>query len=392
MNNKIIKTQEEYKLAMDQVEKLMDQDPSLGTKEADQLELLALLIQEYEKKTTSLSFPTPIEAIKYRMEEQKLKQKDLIPFIGSKSKVSEVLSGRRTLSLPMIRALSEGLGIPLKVLIQGNENESEPDFDFSKFPIKAMSNRGWINKLSENAEGIGLMLREFLEPIGLDNLQKVRYRMTKTIRSNQKMDQYSLLAWTARIYNEAENKAVDFSLSNLSQDFMQELVKLSIKDNGPILAKQRLQEKGIALVIEPHLPHTYIDGAAILLENPIIGMTLRFDRIDNFWFTLMHELSHVFLHYGKGIDGFFDDLEFSLTGEVFEWEADNLAAELLIPEDRWERSAAHLLPTESAAKLLAAELGIHVAIVAGRIRKERKNFALLNDLIGQGEVKGLFLK
>ncbi|UCH93919.1 MAG: transcriptional regulator [Candidatus Aminicenantes bacterium] len=114
----IIKTDEQYEEALALVEELMDLNPEPGTGDADKLELLILLISNYEKEHFPMKMPDPIEAIKFRMEQQQLSQKDLIPFIGSRSRVSEVLNRKRPLTLKMIRHLYKGLGIPAEVLIQ----------------------------------------------------------------------------------------------------------------------------------------------------------------------------------------------------------------------------------------------------------------------------------
>jgi HTH-type transcriptional regulator / antitoxin HigA len=113
---KAIKTDADLKKALARVESLLD--AKKGTPEADELDVLAMLIERYEDEAYPIGLPTPVEAIKFRMEQQGLQQKDLIPFIGSSGRVSEVLSGKRELTLPMIRALNEGLGIPAEVLIQ----------------------------------------------------------------------------------------------------------------------------------------------------------------------------------------------------------------------------------------------------------------------------------
>jgi HTH-type transcriptional regulator/antitoxin HigA len=115
---KIIKSESDYKTALAAIEKLIDLDPEMGTTEADRLELLALLVQDYESKTAKMTLPDPIAAIKFRMEQQNLTQQDLVPFIGSHSNVSEVLSRKRPLTLSMIRALHSSSGIPAKVLLQ----------------------------------------------------------------------------------------------------------------------------------------------------------------------------------------------------------------------------------------------------------------------------------
>jgi HTH-type transcriptional regulator/antitoxin HigA len=114
----IIKTDEQYEEALALVEELMDLDPEPGSGDADKLELLVLLITNYEKEHFPMEMPDPIEAIKFRMEQQQLSQKDLIPYLGSRGRVSEVLNRKRPLTLKMIRTLHKGLGIPAEVLIQ----------------------------------------------------------------------------------------------------------------------------------------------------------------------------------------------------------------------------------------------------------------------------------
>ncbi len=106
----------EHELALERIEALFSAKP--GSAQGDELELWILLVETYEKEKFPIDLPDPIEAIRFRMEQANLKQKDLLPIFGSKSKVSEVLSGKRELSLTMIRKLVKDLGIPAKVLLQ----------------------------------------------------------------------------------------------------------------------------------------------------------------------------------------------------------------------------------------------------------------------------------
>jgi len=98
MKPKVIKTEPEYQATLARIEAIFDAKP--GTAKGDELELLLLLVETYEDRTYPIDLPNPIEALRFRMEQEGLKPKDVIPYIGSKSKVSEVLSGRRALSLP----------------------------------------------------------------------------------------------------------------------------------------------------------------------------------------------------------------------------------------------------------------------------------------------------
>ena len=115
---RIIHTDAEHHEALAALNRLMDIDLESGTPEADDLQLLALVIEAYEKERWPFGLPDAVDAIRFRMDQQGLTQRDLEPYIGTRASVSAVLSGKRPLSLRMIRALHEGLGIPLEVLVQ----------------------------------------------------------------------------------------------------------------------------------------------------------------------------------------------------------------------------------------------------------------------------------
>lgn len=116
MKPKLIKTENGYQAALARLDEIFEAES--GTPDGDEAELLTELIRMYEKVQYPIGLPDPVSAIKFRMEQQGLKAKDLVPYIGSASKVSEVLSGQRELSKTMIRNLSTGLGIPAEVLLQ----------------------------------------------------------------------------------------------------------------------------------------------------------------------------------------------------------------------------------------------------------------------------------
>jgi HTH-type transcriptional regulator / antitoxin HigA len=119
----VIKTEAEYDELLAEFRLLVMQDPAANTPEGDRLALLGLLLQEYEARNFTLGPTDAVDAIVFRMEQMGLKRKDLIPYLGSRSKVSEVLNRKRPLSLTMIRALHAGLDIPLETLIQESADE-----------------------------------------------------------------------------------------------------------------------------------------------------------------------------------------------------------------------------------------------------------------------------
>jgi HTH-type transcriptional regulator/antitoxin HigA len=116
MKLKPIKSEKEYKLALKRLEAIFDTEP--GSKHGDEFELLSILIEKYEEDNHAIDLPDPIEAIKFRMEQLGMNQKELSQIVGYKSRVSEILNKKRKLTLKMIRNLKEKLSIPSDVLIQ----------------------------------------------------------------------------------------------------------------------------------------------------------------------------------------------------------------------------------------------------------------------------------
>jgi len=399
MNISVIKNEAQYKTAMQALESLMDRDPQPGSDDADRLELLGLLLEVYENKHVDIGLPDPVEAIRFRMEQQELKQRDLVPYIGSANRVSEILSRKRPLTVSMIRSLNKGLGIPAEVLIQepGAEIPDDLGIDWLKFPINEMFKREWFGKFKGTMQEAKAQAEELmgslLQVIDHKKAPQALYRQADHIRSGRDMNRFALLAWQARILQKAEEEAVstEYQPGTVCKEFMQDLVKLSWADEGPQLARQFLNRHGIHLVIEPHLKKTYLDGAAMCLKDgtPVVALTLRYDRLDNFWFTLMHELSHVALHFNGECVPYFDDLDDKQPKERVEREADELAAEVLLPEDIWQASDARLTKAADDIFSLANQLNIHPAIIAGRIRYETGDYRnrIMAKLVGSKMVK-----
>ncbi len=389
--NKVIKNETEYKETLVTLEGLLDRDPAPGTPENEKLELLTLLVLDYESRGYRPVPPDPIEAIKFRMEQQNLSPRDLIPYIGSRSKVSEVLSRKRPLTISMIRALHSRLGIPASVLIQ----EQDEKLNWERFPIKQMVDWGWIT-IPKHSESISTedILRPLFMAAGPLEPQTILYRSSSHIRAGRKMDEYSLKAWSARILTLASRKPriTNYRSGTLNLEFLRRVAQLSTSEGSPLIVIDFLSEYGIQVVAERHLPGTYLDGAAIIINKaePVIGLTLRYDRIDNFWFTLMHELAHLVLHIENESDIFYDDLDVDAENDPREREANQLALEALIPQDAWLASPASRQCTPMAAEHLATKLQINLAIVAGRMQHEFKSYQLLRNLVGRGKVRKLF--
>ncbi|MFH5774391.1 ImmA/IrrE family metallo-endopeptidase [Paracoccus sp. NGMCC 1.201697] len=203
-----------------------------------------------------------------------------------------------------------------------------------------------------------------------------------------------LHAWRARVTARAREAfdAKEDCHEPLELKWIPDLVRLSREQDGPRRAVSMLADRGITLIIEAQIPGLKIDGAAFIVDGrPVIGMTLRTDTVDNFWFTLMHELAHVTLHFSTGLAvGFYDQTDQETSVDEQEEEANRFASNLLIPEERWRRSTARIAKSASVIERFANDLGIHPAIVFGRIRKERNDWSLFTNKIGRNTVRRLF--
>jgi len=402
---KIIKNKKDHEKAINRIGELIGVDPAPGSPVADELEVLAHLVEDYEKKNHDIGLPSPLEAIRFRMEQQNLRPRDLVPYLGSASRVSEVLGGKRQLSLEMIRKLNNGLGIPTEVLIQepskvhGNHYAAAIRGNVARFPaniFKEIFQRKWFEKFrggfNEARQKANHLLEDFLcfgshsRAIPAFNRQSLRGRSTDNADA--------LLAWKTRILRLASKKRIKgkFNVSDITKEFTHRLAALSRLKDGPRLAIEELESYGIAVVIERHLPTTHLDGAAMKLPNgtPVIGLTLRYDRLDNFFFCLFHELGHVVEHIAEGkADLFLDDLNQAST-DKFEKEADDFALERLIPQKDWRRfwEADHF--DVETVRRQAKRLGIHGAILAGRIQKAKNDYHTLSRVVATTRVRELF--
>jgi HTH-type transcriptional regulator/antitoxin HigA len=399
---KVIKSEQDHARAVENLLNLMTAGDGENT---EAIELLALVIQDYERKKSPPPPVDAIDAIHFRMEQMGMAAKDLIPYLGSQSKVSEVLNRKRPLTLAMIRNLHKGLGIPAEVLLSEDHGPidlaSDPEFDATKFPLSEMAKRGYfgekykctpIQQLKASAEEL---VRSFFNAIGTGGHSEFALlRAPQSQNGTRTMNDYALEAWVARVKQQARNQVIETSYKDgaITHDWMRELVKLSRFKEGPKLAKEYLARRGIVLVIEPHFKKTYLDGAAMLDgDRAIIGMTLRHDRLDNFWFVLLHEIAHIQRHLNADCRMIADDLDDKVQqAQAIEKEADNIAQEAFISAEQWSNSAVSKTHLLVDAQQLARELDISVSIVAGRVRNTTKNWRLLQTSLGRGEVKAMF--
>jgi HTH-type transcriptional regulator/antitoxin HigA len=291
------------------------------------------------------------------------------------------------------RALETESAVELK--LPERLSSSSGVFEAKRLPIREMKKRGWLRdiRLPAEAPRTDLALAEsFMRNASAGGSVAALHR--QRVRTGGKLDPYAISAWKARVLQVARKRVRgNYRVHPLDALFIQRLVRLSAQADGPVLALEELEAKGVIVVVEERLTGTHLDGAAMLLDNhiPVIGLTLRHDRLDNFWFVLMHELAHVVCHRDRGLaEGFFDD-EGAPSVDELEKEADDFALNVLIPDEVWKSSFVRFTKSADQVENFARKLGISPSIVAGRIRHERKDYKLFSDLVGGKEVRKLFI-
>ncbi|MDO8770846.1 MAG: XRE family transcriptional regulator [Burkholderiaceae bacterium] len=328
---------------------------------------------------------------------QNWKQKDLARKLGLQEQAIQRWESERYRSINLANYMKVARALSLEFSAQFLSSKVAkwlPPFDLNPAEaqkiLKHAREHGWLDEPDSDENGIKRLIRYVSEHVG-------RYGTPSLLRTGINVKDHSedwvLLSWKAQVTRRAEH-IIDSETLNyrpLDLSWLTQLAKLSRHEDGPVKAQELLKEHGIVLIVERNIPGMEVDGAAFLVESiPVIGLTLRRDAVDNFWFTLMHEVAHVILHYRTGLaSGFFDDVE-HVDVDEFEQEANKFASDLLMPEELWSRSPARIAKTTSPIENLAKQLSIAPAIIYGRIRFERKNYTIFSDKIGRGAVRKLF--
>ena len=387
MTIKPIRTKADLKQAKHRLGEML-RDNAFGMYD-DEIEVISTLAETFENKNARIDAPTPIAAIKFRMEQLDLTPRQLEPFIGSRARVSEILSGKRQLSIDMIRALHEGLGIPYVSLLTERSRTnyvkqvSAPAIDRLNtlgFDVESCDVPSFITSSLNNEAPLALL------------------RKTRTQRASSKTDQSALLLWQAAVLRKSgvAKPSCQFDYEKFRSNNFRHLAKLSQRSDGPSRAISELSKDGVSLVVLPPLPGTFLDGVAMLTPagKPVIGLTLRFDRIDSFWFTLLHEVSHIALHYRilqQNREAFVDDLEIR-SEDVYEREADELARNALIPPQFLTQVTWGPETTQDEIITVATRARVHIAIVAGRWQRDHRNYKKFSRLIERDTLRSVLLR
>lgn len=326
-----------------------------------------------------------------------MSQRDLAVFVGvAEQQIQRYEAERyRSASLERLSEIAAALDIDVRERAQ---LRTEPPTDNGPespwaFPVTEMFKRGYF----EDFEGSAAQARKQAADLIPAFFRQAAFNWTpvalhrRSVRVGGNVQQAALAAWEARVTVLAERRpaTATFDQAALGGAWLAELVSLSARDDGPQAAVEHLRKVGVTTVVEPHLPGTLLDGAALRTasNHHVVALTLRHDRLDNFWFTLLHEVAHLALHVGSDrLWAIFDETE-NAPNSPIEEAADQFAYDALIPSERWRTCVSRFTQSEKAVRADAAKLGVHPAIVAGRIRREAGDYTLLPNLVGSGQVR-----
>ena len=331
----------------------------------------------------------PGETIREILESVSMTQAELSNRMGRPTnKVNEVIQGKRQITADTALELELALGLPASFWINLEKNyqlnkarlsqerrlEREAK-KLSLFPLKEMCKLNWIEKRDKPAD----QAHELLSFFGITTFAKLKqvknlapaWRKTKSKTACE----YALAAWLRRGIRCSQEMEVDSFDPRGLRSCLNELRSFTVLDPEgfePAL-KERCAEHGVAVVFVPHLPKSYVSGAAYrVYDKVVIELSRRYRWADVFWFNFFHELGHVLLHLSKRNATFVDDREFTVESEDDEDEANEFAATTLIPEDDFDELLSLPYSRASVVKDFADEIGIHEGIVVGRLHHEKR--------------------
>ena len=337
------------------------------------------------------------------IKERNIKQKELAIEIGVlPTFLNEIIKGKRAVTADFAILLEKALEIPADLWMKF---QSQYEIDKARLkeknirrielmeiwniiksyvPIKYFKKLNYLSESIENNISIIKIIYQVKTIDGLVNAV-AEYKATAFYRKSDKLqvDKLNMLAWSKLAEYEAEKVVLrKFDPDNIDQLKKELIVIFTENINVKEKTRLKLKEYGIKLVYIPKFEKTPIDGFSLWSnENPAIVLTLRHKRIDNFAFTIFHELGHVDLHLQKEKDRKFIDLINSKQKDVFEQQADNYAQIGLINNNQWNDFSNNFMPfDDQKINVFAKKHNINPAIVLGRICWENNYYAVKSSI------------
>jgi len=255
-----------------------------------------------------------------------------------------------------------------------NTSISQKSKLYGKAPIAELIKKKWISA-KKKLQDLEVEVCAFLGISDIDESPQYMVNMRHT--QGKEPNDAALIAWWARAKNLSSSQSPDNFIRSKIPALVEELKPLMNSPEGVTKVKEIFLSYGICFVLVPHLSKTYLDGAVFYLDNnerkkPVVVLTMRYDRIDWFWFTLLHELAHLYKdHYAKN-GGVFDGESIEGNDDTLEREANDLAGDWLIPPAEYTYYAKKFFITPADIKALANHIGRHPGIVLGRFQRDGK--------------------
>jgi HTH-type transcriptional regulator / antitoxin HigA len=334
--------------------------------------------------------------IKQELDTRGWGQRDLAYTLGCHEQaVTLIVSGKRGISPEMAKALGAAFDVSPKFFLNLQSSYDlaiarDPDPGISRrarlqasYPVREMIRRGWL--VDADATNLELQMARFFEGERTEDIPHLRFAGKKSDYDEMPPPQ---LAWLFRVRQIARSTRVGEYSSKKLRAALPELQQLLIEPEGIRQVPDILAPCGVRFILVEPLPQGKIDGACCWLDpdSPVIGMSLRYDRIDNFWFVLRHEIEHVLQEHGQddtiGIVDELDGNRSAVDGPGLpeqELIANRAAAEFLIPQHELAAFIAQRTPYISERDVLtfAKRLDVHPGLVVGQIHSRTGRYDLL---------------
>lgn len=326
----------------------------------------------------------PGEFLKEEIEARNWSQQELADILGRSPRlISEVISGKRAVTPETAKALSDAFGTSaeywmnlesqyqLSKVRYTNDTVMRKARLYSKFPVRDMIKRGWVS----GTESMTMLEQNFLKFFQIVDLNETP-TMAHFARKRSYNEQASIiqLTWLFRVRQLAETQIIGKYSATKLQSALPRLHALMTAPEEVRHVPGIMAECGVRFVLVEALPGSEIDGVSFWLENgsPVIGLSMKFDRIDNFWFVLRHEIEHILKEHG-GMGVYLDhDLDQARAGlPIEEEEANSAAQEFCVPIKELDSFCARVAPyfSEQRVLLFAQRIAIHPGIVVGQLHK-----------------------
>lgn len=335
---------------------------------------------------------SPGQFIREKIESKGWTQSDLAYAIGIKpAAINQILADKRSVSHNMARALGVALDFDPALIARiqaewdvASADEPDPSVAarskiLSKYPLREMTKRGWVDP----EHGHGTLEEQVCRFFGVHSLEDVPHLTHSAKKTDYETVPPAQLAWLYRVRQIAsEMQTPTYSKSKL-QDAMVELSALRVQPDGVRHVPKILQEAGVRFVVVECLPNSKIDGVCLWLDahSPVIGMSMRFDRVDNFWFVLRHECAHVLHGHGREAAILDVDLDGNEASSVNEEEriANAEASDFCVPAKKMDSFYLRKKPYFAEREVLAfaKRMEAHPGLVVGQLQRRMGRYDFL---------------